>query len=103
MGWRTLARQLVGFVPVAGPLAKASIAWSGTWIVGELCRLYYEMGERMPEHVLKHVEQEARTRAAAEAARSLAALRRGHLEEGAEWPEEEGWSEASDEVPRDDA
>jgi len=93
MGWRTLARQLVGFVPVVGPVAKATVAWSGTWIVGESCRLFYEMGERLPEHVRKHVEQEARTRAAAEAARSLEALRRGHVEEGAEWPEEEGWSQ----------
>jgi len=93
MGWRTLARQLVGFVPVVGPLAKAGVAWSGTWIVGESCRLFYEMGERLPDHVKKQVEEEARSRAAAEATRCLEALRRGHLEEGAEWPEEEGWSQ----------
>lgn len=92
LGWRTLARQLVGFVPVVGPVAKAAVAWSGTWIVGESCRLFYEMGERLPEHVKKQIEEEARRRATAEATRCLEALRRGHLEEGAEWPEEEGWS-----------
>lgn len=90
LGWRTLARQLVGFIPVAGPLAKASIAWSGTWMVGESSRLFYEFGEHLPDHVKKQVEEEARRRAREEAARYVQTLREGPREGDAEWPEEGG-------------
>ncbi|MDP9025347.1 MAG: hypothetical protein M3N13_08240, partial [Candidatus Eremiobacteraeota bacterium] len=33
-GWRTLARELVGFVPVAGIAIKGAIAYAGTIVVG---------------------------------------------------------------------
>jgi uncharacterized protein (DUF697 family) len=34
-GWRTLARELAGFVPVAGVAIKGAIAYAGTIVVGE--------------------------------------------------------------------
>lgn len=89
LGWRTLARQLVGFIPVAGPVAKAGIAYSGTWVIGESARLFYELGEHLPDHVKKQVEDEARKRAREEAARFVKNLKEGRLEEGAAWPPED--------------
>ena len=52
-GWlgRTVARQLVGFVPGAGFLAKAAVAWVGTYCVGEVSRRYYELGEKVPASI----------------------------------------------------
>ncbi len=100
LGWRTLARQLVGLVPVAGPLAKAAIAWSGTWVVGESCRLFYEMGEDLPAAVRRQVEEEARLRGREEAARYLRNLRDGYTEEGASWPQtDEDWLEGAVDRP----
>ena len=91
LGWRTLARQAVGFVPLAGPVAKAAIAWSGTWMVGEGSRLFYEFGEHLPEPVKKKLEEEARRQGLEEAARYVKALREGRQEGDAEWPEDDGW------------
>ncbi|MGH9519387.1 MAG: hypothetical protein ACRD2D_07040, partial [Terriglobales bacterium] len=35
LGWRTLARELVGLIPAGfGLAAKSGIAYSGTWAVG---------------------------------------------------------------------
>ena len=44
-GWRALARELIGLIPVAGWAFKSSLAYSGTWLVGEGSRLYYEHGQ----------------------------------------------------------
>jgi uncharacterized protein (DUF697 family) len=48
LGWRTLARELVGMVPAGiGVALKASIAYSGTMAVGKSALWYYQKG-RMP-------------------------------------------------------
>jgi uncharacterized protein (DUF697 family) len=46
-GWRTLARELVGFVPVAGIAIKGAIAYAGTIVVGEGVTFFYEHGRYM--------------------------------------------------------
>jgi uncharacterized protein (DUF697 family) len=46
-GWRTLARELVGFVPIAGIAIKGAIAYAGTIVVGEGVTFYYEHGRHM--------------------------------------------------------
>jgi uncharacterized protein (DUF697 family) len=46
-GWRTLARELVGFVPVAGIAIKGAIAYAGTIVVGEGVNFYYMHGRHM--------------------------------------------------------
>ncbi|MGM9999172.1 MAG: hypothetical protein ACI38Q_07270 [Candidatus Bruticola sp.] len=43
-GWRLLAREAVGFVPVLGAAAKAAVAWSGTYTVGRLSQHFYQTG-----------------------------------------------------------
>ncbi|HEX4013084.1 MAG TPA: hypothetical protein VHX17_04230 [Candidatus Cybelea sp.] len=46
-GWRTLARELSGFVPIAGIAIKGAIAYAGTIVVGEGVTFYYEQGRYM--------------------------------------------------------
>jgi uncharacterized protein (DUF697 family) len=49
LGWRTLARELVGFVPVAGVAIKGAIAYAGTIVVGEGVTFFLEEGRHMSE------------------------------------------------------
>jgi uncharacterized protein (DUF697 family) len=46
-GWRTLARELVGFVPVAGIAIKGAIAYAGTIVIGEGVTFFHEHGHTM--------------------------------------------------------
>jgi uncharacterized protein (DUF697 family) len=46
-GWRTLARELVGFVPIAGIAIKGAIAYAGTIVVGEGVTFFHEHGRYM--------------------------------------------------------
>jgi uncharacterized protein (DUF697 family) len=41
LGWRTVARELLDFVPVAGWAVKGGIAFAGTRAVGEAARRYF--------------------------------------------------------------
>lgn len=47
LGWRTLARELVGFVPIAGIAIKGAIAYAGTIVVGEGVTFFQQNGEHM--------------------------------------------------------
>jgi uncharacterized protein (DUF697 family) len=49
-GWRTLARELVGFVPIAGIPIKGAIAYAGTIVVGEGVTFFLEHGRHMSKH-----------------------------------------------------
>ena len=44
-GWRALARELSGFIPIAGIPIKAGIAYAGTLVVGQAAAYYYEYGK----------------------------------------------------------
>jgi uncharacterized protein (DUF697 family) len=46
-GWRTLARELAGFVPVAGIAIKGAIAYAGTVVVGESVTFFQQHGSHM--------------------------------------------------------
>jgi uncharacterized protein (DUF697 family) len=46
-GWRMLAREISGFIPVAGVAIKGAIAYAGTIVVGEGMTFYYEQGRFM--------------------------------------------------------
>ena len=46
-GWRALARELSGFVPVAGIAIKGAIAYAGTIVVGEGVTFFLEHGKHM--------------------------------------------------------
>lgn len=46
-GWRALARELSGFIPVAGIPLKGAIAYAGTIVVGEGVSFFLEHGKHM--------------------------------------------------------
>jgi uncharacterized protein (DUF697 family) len=63
-GWRTLAREAVGFLPAGfGVVPKAVIAYAGTVAVGRAAAWYYETGRKMPENQLKQIYGESSARA----------------------------------------
>jgi uncharacterized protein (DUF697 family) len=45
-GWRALAREISGFIPVGGVFIKAAIAYAGTVVVGEGVAYYYRNNGR---------------------------------------------------------
>jgi uncharacterized protein (DUF697 family) len=46
-GWRALAREISGFIPVGGVFIKAAIAYAGTVVVGEGVAHYYRNNGRL--------------------------------------------------------
>lgn len=47
-GWRAVARELIGKIPLGGGLIpKAAIAWAGTFVVGRTVEQAYLTGERI--------------------------------------------------------
>lgn len=62
-GWRALAREASGFIPLAGPFIKAGIAYAGTLVVGQAAAFYYETGNRMAPEKLSALYREAIERA----------------------------------------
>jgi uncharacterized protein (DUF697 family) len=62
-GWRTLAREASGFIPIAGIPIKAGIAYAGTLVVGQIAAYYYETGLHMPRNAIGALYREAGDRA----------------------------------------
>jgi uncharacterized protein (DUF697 family) len=63
-GWRTLAREAVGFLPAGfGVVPKAVIAYAGTGAAGRAAAWYYETGRKMPENQLRQIYDESSARA----------------------------------------
>ena len=61
--WRSLARELSGFIPVAGIAVKAGIAYAGTLIVGQAAAYFYETGTPMGSEKIGAAYREAVERA----------------------------------------
>jgi uncharacterized protein (DUF697 family) len=58
--WRTAARTAVGLAPAPiAALPKASIAYVGTYLVGQSARYYYERGNRPPPEAIQGFRAEA--------------------------------------------
>ncbi len=47
LGWRAVAREASGFIPVAGIAIKGAIAYAGTVVIGEGIGFFYEQGMHM--------------------------------------------------------
>ncbi len=58
-GWRAIARELVGVVPVVGFIVRAMIAYAGTVTVGKAAQFYYETGELMSAAQVRKLYQDA--------------------------------------------
>ncbi|HEX3550080.1 MAG TPA: hypothetical protein VHT53_06865 [Candidatus Elarobacter sp.] len=59
-GWRALARELSGFIPVGGVFIKAAIAYAGTVVVGEGVAFFYRNGRQMNAQDAAHIYDDAR-------------------------------------------
>ena len=62
-GWRSLARELSGFIPIAGIAIKGAIAYAGTIVVGEGVTFYYEHGRHMSSGQAKTLYENTRNEA----------------------------------------
>jgi uncharacterized protein (DUF697 family) len=57
--WRTTARALVGLLPsVLGLLPKTVVAYSGTFLVGEMARYYFHHGRKPPPELVRELRNE---------------------------------------------
>lgn len=54
-GWRTLARELSGLMPVVGIPIKGAIAYAGTIVVGEGVTFFLEHGRHMTKSQAAHI------------------------------------------------
>jgi uncharacterized protein (DUF697 family) len=54
--WRTTARALVGLLPpLLGLLPKTVVAYTGTYVVGQIARYYYHHGHRPPPEIMREL------------------------------------------------
>ncbi|MDZ7640287.1 MAG: hypothetical protein U5J83_18870 [Bryobacterales bacterium] len=59
-GWRAIARQAVGKIPLGGGvIPKAAIAYAGTWVVGRSFARFYQMGYAYTQSERKRAFKEA--------------------------------------------
>lgn len=77
LGWRTLARELAGFVPIAGIAIKGAIAYAGTIVVGEGVAFFLEHGDHMTKQDATLLYEQTKSDALRFARDLLAKLRRG--------------------------
>lgn len=71
--WRTTARAMVGLLPTPlGLVPKTLVAYTGTYVVGQMARYYYRSGDRPPPQLVRELREEG-TRLARE---TLARFRR---------------------------
>jgi hypothetical protein len=76
-GFRAIARELVGHIPLGGGLIpKAAIAWSGTYVVGRSMERLYLLGYGYTDQERKSAVQAAFEKGREVAAAILATLRR---------------------------
>jgi len=62
-GWRALARELAGFIPVGGIVIKAAIAYAGTVVVGEGALFYEQHGRHLTPADARRIYDESRASA----------------------------------------
>jgi hypothetical protein len=76
LGWRSLARELVGKIPLGGGvIPKAAIAYAGTYVVGLSLERLYRLGQGYTRKERQEAYEDAFTRGKAIAAMLLDRLR----------------------------
>jgi hypothetical protein len=59
-GWRAIARELIGVIPMGGGIIpKAGIAFAGTYVVGLSLERFYRIGEGMTPEQRKQAYRDA--------------------------------------------
>ena len=76
-GFRGVSRALVKLLPVVGPGMKASVAFAGTFAVGEASRLYYHSGEPTSDEVRREILRRSQEEGDREAQRLLRRIMMG--------------------------
>ena len=76
LGWRTLAREMVGALPVLGIPLKGAVAYAGTYAVGVALARYFTTGSRLSRSEEQAVYQKAMQRGRAVAADALSRVKR---------------------------
>lgn len=77
VGWRSLARELAGKIPMGGGvIPKAAIAYAGTYVVGLSLERLYRMGQGYTRQERQEAYEEAFTRGKAVAAMLLDRFRK---------------------------
>lgn len=87
-GFRGVSRTLVKMMPALGPGLKAAISFSGTYAIGEACRLYYEHGQPSSDEMRREILRRSQEEGAKEAQRLFRKVMAGQSLEEIE--EEEG-------------
>jgi uncharacterized protein (DUF697 family) len=59
LGWRALARQIVGWVPGFGIPARAAIAYAGTYAAGRAAQMVFDEGRRPTRGEMRRIYEEA--------------------------------------------
>lgn len=76
-GWRALARELIGKIPLGGGLIpKAAVAYAGTYVVGRSIERYYRIGQGYTRNERRLAYEEALSRGRSVAGALLEGLRR---------------------------
>ena len=60
--WRTIARQLVGLVPVIGVIPKVAVAYAGTYAIGQAIYRWCDNNEKVSSQTLKAMYSKALVR-----------------------------------------
>jgi uncharacterized protein (DUF697 family) len=60
--WRQIARQLVGLIPVWGIVPKVAVAYSGTYVVGNVVLQWYITGRHITRHQVQDITRQALNR-----------------------------------------
>jgi uncharacterized protein (DUF697 family) len=60
--WRQIARQLVGLIPVWGIVPKVAVAYSGTYVVGNVVLQWYITGKHITRHQVQDITRQALNR-----------------------------------------
>lgn len=80
-GWRAIAREVIGSVPIVGVLAKPAISYAGTVTVGKAAQVYYQTGENLSAAQLRRIYKDAYA-ASRDKLRALAANARARRRKG---------------------
>lgn len=79
--WRTIARQLVGLVPVIGVVPKVAVAYAGTYAIGQVIYRWCTNNEKVSLQTLRAMYSKALI-GGREVARSMVSRRRNNRQDG---------------------
>jgi uncharacterized protein (DUF697 family) len=77
--WRQIARSLVGLIPIWGIVPKTAIAYSGTYMVGNVVLQWYLTGKHLTKKQIQQLSNQALDRGRFMARNLIARLPRIHL------------------------